>query len=163
MTCVCGKGESTETCCGPILDGTKPAPTAEALMRARYAAYALGKVDFLFTSLHPDEAGSVDRKSTEAWSKSAKWNGLEIVETVDGKEGDKTGIVEFIARYSIKDQDMQHHERATFEKHSGQWRYKDGDEIRPPPVTREGPRVGRNDPCTCGSGKKYKKCCGKAA
>jgi len=27
-------------------------------------------------------------------------------------------------------------------------------------VRREGPRVGRNDPCPCGSGKKYKKCCG---
>ena len=28
------------------------------------------------------------------------------------------------------------------------------------PVKREEPRVGRNDPCPCGSGKKYKKCCG---
>ncbi|WP_343248720.1 SEC-C metal-binding domain-containing protein [Diplocloster hominis] len=26
---------------------------------------------------------------------------------------------------------------------------------------REGPKVGRNDPCPCGSGKKYKKCCGR--
>jgi hypothetical protein len=30
-----------------------------------------------------------------------------------------------------------------------------------PTVRREGPRVGRNDPCVCGSGKKYKKCCGR--
>lgn len=29
------------------------------------------------------------------------------------------------------------------------------------PVTNEGPKVGRNDPCPCGSGKKYKNCCGK--
>jgi len=29
-----------------------------------------------------------------------------------------------------------------------------------PPVHREEPKVGRNDPCPCGSGKKYKKCCG---
>ena len=28
---------------------------------------------------------------------------------------------------------------------------------------REAPKVGRNDPCPCGSGKKYKKCCGRAA
>ena len=27
-------------------------------------------------------------------------------------------------------------------------------------VVHEGPRIGRNDPCPCGSGKKYKKCCG---
>lgn len=30
-------------------------------------------------------------------------------------------------------------------------------------VVRDQPKVGRNDPCTCGSGKKYKKCCGKAS
>ena len=29
------------------------------------------------------------------------------------------------------------------------------------PVRREAPKVGRNDPCPCGSGKKYKKCCGR--
>ena len=28
------------------------------------------------------------------------------------------------------------------------------------PVKRPGPKVGRIDPCPCGSGKKYKKCCG---
>ena len=31
------------------------------------------------------------------------------------------------------------------------------------PVVRETPRVGRNDPCPCGSGKKFKQCCGKKA
>ncbi|MFN9975212.1 MAG: SEC-C metal-binding domain-containing protein [Phycisphaerae bacterium] len=30
-------------------------------------------------------------------------------------------------------------------------------------VVREGPKIGRNDPCSCGSGKKYKKCCATAA
>ncbi len=30
------------------------------------------------------------------------------------------------------------------------------------PVVREAAKVGRNEPCPCGSGKKYKKCCGKA-
>ena len=29
------------------------------------------------------------------------------------------------------------------------------------PITNDGPKVGRNDPCPCGSGKKYKQCCGK--
>ena len=31
----------------------------------------------------------------------------------------------------------------------------------PPTVKREGPKVGRNDPCPCGSGKKYKNCHGE--
>ncbi len=31
------------------------------------------------------------------------------------------------------------------------------------PVTRDAPKVGRNDPCPCGSGRKFKKCCGAAS
>ncbi|HHY45706.1 MAG TPA: preprotein translocase subunit SecA [Firmicutes bacterium] len=34
---------------------------------------------------------------------------------------------------------------------------------RPQPVQRKAKKIGRNDPCPCGSGKKYKKCCGKIA
>lgn len=29
------------------------------------------------------------------------------------------------------------------------------------PVKRKEPKIGRNDPCPCGSGLKYKNCCGK--
>lgn len=41
-----------------------------------------------------------------------------------------------------------------------------GDEVsaaesKKKPVTSDGQKVGRNDPCPCGSGKKYKNCCGK--
>ena len=35
------------------------------------------------------------------------------------------------------------------------------DETQKQPIKREGEKVGRNEPCPCGSGKKYKKCCGK--
>ena len=40
---------------------------------------------------------------------------------------------------------------------------RDEDEGHPKPVKRNVKKVGRNDPCPCGSGKKYKKCCGKTA
>ena len=36
---------------------------------------------------------------------------------------------------------------------------KNAVEEKQKPVRREGKKVGRNDPCPCGSGKKYKKCC----
>ncbi len=32
---------------------------------------------------------------------------------------------------------------------------------KPQTYRRQGKKVGRNDPCPCGSGKKYKKCCGR--
>ena len=49
----------------------------------------------------------------------------------------------------------------------GSKRYYNDDESDADPVEqvstyrREGPKIGRNDPCPCGSGKKYKKCCGR--
>jgi preprotein translocase subunit SecA len=39
--------------------------------------------------------------------------------------------------------------------------YNTSQESAPSPIKRNEPKVGRNDACPCGSGKKYKKCCGK--
>ncbi|HTQ04261.1 MAG TPA: YchJ family protein [Polyangiaceae bacterium] len=163
MTCPCGLGESLETCCGPYLKHEKKAATAEALMRARYTAYATGDVDFIVESHDPDRRGDVDRKNTEAWSKQSEWLGLEITTTEKGQPEDDTGIVEFVARYKVKSTKIEHRERALFRKVDGRWFFVDGLEIKGPPVRRTEPRVGRNDPCPCGSGKKYKKCHGVAA
>jgi SEC-C motif-containing protein len=54
---------------------------------------------------------------------------------------------------------MRHHERSVFEKIENRWYFKEGEMMKPKQVRREAPKVGRNDPCPCGSGKKYKKCC----
>jgi SEC-C motif-containing protein len=163
VTCVCGIGETTEAHCLPLIKGEKMPDTAEALMRSRYAAYVLGEIDYVLSTHTPDASKDVDRDSTEAWSKNSQWLGLEVVSTDAGSASDERGAVEFIARYKVKGLNVQHHELAEFVKVDGRWLYKDGKEISPPPVKREGPRVGRNDPCPCGSGKKYKKCHGQAA
>lgn len=163
MTCVCGLGDSIETCCGPIIKGTTKATTAEQLMRSRYAAYVLGDVDYLMDTVHPENRGDTDRKATEMWSKKANWQGLEIISTKGGGESDETGEVEFKARFDLKGLRQEHHERAQFKKLDGRWYFVDGEQVTHAPVVREGPRIGRNDPCPCGSGKKYKKCHGTAA
>ena len=163
--CPCGAGPSAAECCARYFVGedgqaTEPPPTAEALMRSRYSAYALGYIDHVMGTHHPKAGGDVDRKSTEKWSREATWQGLEIVSTQAGGEGDDSGEVEFIARYEIAGTPLSHHERAQFRRHQGVWRYWDGSMVKPRPVVREQPKVGRNDPCPCGSGKKYKKCHG---
>jgi len=160
MVCPCGKGESLEVCCGPFLEGKEQPTTAEALMRARYTAYAIGNIDYIFTSHDPDTVSGVDRNNTELWSKGSEWLGLEILGTERGLENDNDGIVEFVARYKIKGVTLTHRERATFKRHGKRWVFVDGQEIKGPPVKNLEPRVGRNDPCPCGSGKKYKKCHG---
>jgi SEC-C motif-containing protein len=160
MTCPCGKGESLETCCGPIISGKALPETAEALMRARYTAYTTHDVDFILSSHDQDTAGQVDRNNTESWSKSAEWLGLQITNTEGGQPADETGVVEFVATYKIRGTKIDHRERAIFKKNGPRWVFVDGIEIKGPPVRNEGPKAGRNDPCPCGSGKKYKKCHG---
>ena len=66
-----------------------------------------------------------------------------------------------MAHYAANGQKCEHREHATFRKIDGEWRFIDGVIESNEPYRREEPKIGRNDPCPCGSGKKYKKCCGK--
>lgn len=163
MTCHCGKGESFETCCKPFLKREKKASTAEELMRARYSGFVEGDIDFIMDTHDPDTVGQIDRKGTAEWAKESEWLSLEILDTEKGGPDDNFGRVDFLAKYKLKGSTVEHRESATFRQHNGKWMFTDGEQIAGPPVRREGAKVGRNDPCACGSGKKYKKCCGKAA
>jgi SEC-C motif-containing protein len=158
MFCACGSSLPFEVCCGPILAGA-PAPTAEALMRARYTAYTSGAVDFLLATHKPADGEEVDREATERWSRESQWLGLEVVKTERGGAQDDSGEVEFVARWKAGGVEHRHHERSRFAKVDGRWLYIDGKEVKPPPVRAEA-RAGRNDPCPCGSGKKFKRCHG---
>jgi SEC-C motif-containing protein len=162
MFCPCGSGHAFEACCAPILDGRAAAPTAEALMRSRYSAFVRGAIDHLLLTHDPATRGSVTRASIEAWSRSARWQGLEVLQTERGGADDEEGVVEFRARYSEGGASRVHHERSRFRRIDGNWYYVDGEAPAPAssaPVVR-GDKIGRNDPCPCGSGRKYKKCCG---
>ena len=159
--CPCASGRTYGQCCGPILAGERKAETAVELMRARYSAYAVGNIEFLFESSGPDARAEFDRESSRNWSETATWSGLEVVETAKGGKDDDEGFVSFIARYAANGQALEHCERAYFQKIDGEWRFIDGKIDTGEPYRREAPKIGRNDPCPCGSGKKYKKCCGK--
>ena len=161
MPCVCGLEPSTEECCGRYVTGGEKAPTAEALMRSRYAAYVLGELDYVMGSHDPDTIDGVDRDGAADWSKQAEWETLIIHETDKGGPDDDEGVVEFTARYDMDGREINHRERAVFKKINGSWMYHDGEMVKAKPMVRDTPKVGRNEPCPCGSGKKYKKCCGK--
>ncbi|HHU35646.1 MAG TPA: YchJ family protein [Treponema sp.] len=159
--CPCGSGKNYGDCCGPIHAGVVAAPTAEALMRARYSAYVTGDIDFIAEScVRADSAPDIDLEETQRWSKESQWHGLVIHSATGGSPTDTEGVVEFSANYSRGGLREEHRERASFKKIEGKWVYTDGS-LATTTVVRDAPKVGRNDPCTCGSGKKYKKCCGK--
>jgi len=161
--CPCNSGKAYGECCGPILDDGAKAPTAEALMRARYTAYVTEHIKFLYDSAGKTVREQFNERESLAWSRAAKWHGLEVLRTERGGVGDSDGVVEFRATYTANGEFCNHHEVATFVKDGGEWKFEDGTIVGETPVVRETPKVGRNDPCPCGSGKKYKKCCGKGA
>jgi len=159
--CPCGSGKTYAECCEPIIKGTSKASSAENLMRARYSAYVKHEIDFIMDSCEQtDETGRPDPKATEQWSRESTWHGLKILGSEPGKEAD-TEIVEFEATYTTKKGIREvHHERGLFKKINGDWIYSLG-LVQPMTVVREGRKIGRNEPCPCGSGKKYKQCCGR--
>ncbi len=178
MKCPCGTDSPLETCCGPYLSGKAFPDTAEKLMRSRYTAYTQANVEYLKMSMVPEARTDFDPAATEKWAKESKWKGLKILSTEKGTASDTKGEVEFIATYEQEGAGVDHHEVSQFRKtKDGHWLFVDGeghvhkegeghkhDDTPKAPVVREGSKIGRNDACPCGSGKKYKKCCeGKAA
>jgi SEC-C motif-containing protein len=126
-------------------------------MRSRFTAYSLGNADYLRTTLL--KADQSDEAMSEEEIKATTWLSLDIRATEAGGENDDQGMVEFVARYKTDGEPHIHHERAVFCREDGRWVYEDG-VINPKSAPVTSTKVGRNDPCPCGSGKKYKKCCG---
>ena len=159
--CPCGSGREYSNCCGPYISGKANPPTAEALMRSRYSAYVEHEVDYIINTCVRKGKDDIDYKSTRDWSEQSKWLGLKIISVEKGGPNDTEGMVEFEASYERDGLKDVHHERAKFKKDNAEnsrWLYDEG-HITPLTVVRAGPKTGRNDPCPCGSGKKYKHCC----
>jgi SEC-C motif-containing protein len=158
--CPCNSGLPYDACCEPLIRGTVKAPGPEALMRARYSAFAQGEMPYLLETLHPGQRGDYDEAGAAKWARESDWTGLEILKVAGDPATENTGSVEFRACYRRNNEKLEHHELAEFRKTNGIWYFYDGKMVAPGQFQRETPKVGRNDPCPCGSGKKFKKCCG---
>ena len=133
-------------------------------MRSRYTAYTQKKAHYIVETHDPDTRDEVDEKATQRWADETEWLQLQVLSTKEGGEKDDRGEVEFVARFKdTRGREHSHHERSNFVRKDGRWYYHDGEIQKQAPVKRAAPKVGRNDPCPCGSGKKHKKCCGAAA
>ncbi len=116
-------------------------------MRSRYSAYVLRNEDYLLRSWH----ASTRPKQLNIANSKIEWQGLTVLQS---KQGEHKATVEFIACYQQQGVPGEVHENSRFVMEQGRWLYVDGD------LKNTSSKVGRNDPCPCGSGKKYKKCCG---
>ncbi len=160
MSCPCMSKKKYQECCETLIKGKEHAKTAEQLMRARYSAYAKNEISYIEKTQGHDPDNTFDREAASKWATESKWLGLEVVKTHARGEKDNEGFVEFIASYEDANGPHKHQERSRFVKQDNQWFFHSGSIVGLNPITRETPKIGRNDPCHCGSGKKFKKCCG---
>jgi SEC-C motif-containing protein len=153
--CPCGSNKNFGECCEPLIKGLRNADSAEELMCSRYTAYTLQNIDYILATTHKSKTAEMNVEEIKEWSRSTEWNKLEIVSLP------KPNQVEFIAYYRDGTELKRHHELATFKKDGEKWFFLDAEFPKPTTYVNRETKVGRNDPCPCGSKKKYKKCCGK--
>jgi SEC-C motif-containing protein len=153
--CPCGSGQTFAACCDPILKQQRPAATAEQLMRSRFTAHVARDYvhlhrTYLKTAKEPYDAAS--NPAPTAWTR------LAIHAHDVGPKPDQA-FVDFTAYYREGDAEQALHEKAEFQRIEGTWFYTRAVRQGPAPIKSTQAKVGRNDPCPCGSGKKYKQCC----
>ncbi|WP_040837548.1 YchJ family protein [Nocardia brevicatena] len=119
--CPCRRGDTFGACCAPILTGHHAAPNAEALMRSRYTAFAVGDAEYLLSSWHPRT-----RPAELCLDPGRRWLFLEILRTERGGPFDDSGTVEFVAHYRDAGGRDALHETGRFVRVNGAWRYLDG-------------------------------------
>ena len=153
--CPCGSKHDFDECCGPIIAGA-PAPTAEALMRSRYTAFAKRTLDHVERTHAPEVRDDFNRAEAERLAEECEWQSLEIRRTTETAD---TAEIEFVVRFRREQQDITKATLSRFRRDNGQWLYVSSD-FNPHIPQQRVTKVGRNAPCSCNSGKKAKKCCG---
>lgn len=119
--CPCGTGLTYGDCCHRFHSGELVAPTAEALMRSRFTAFAVGNSQYLLDTWDPET-----RPSELGLDVGIDFYRLDILETTGGGPFDSTGTVKFQAFYKGLASGVQE-EDSTFRKVNGAWVYSTGD------------------------------------
>jgi SEC-C motif-containing protein len=153
--CPCGSGKLFEVCCEPVLKGERRAATAEELMRARFTAHVIHDFKFLHESHLPTASLPYVAEEGEP---TINWTRLEMHGHELTANPDKS-TVDFSAYGTEDGVEKVLHEKSEFLRVDGRWLYNRELRLGPAPFKSAAPKVGRNDPCPCGSGKKYKQCC----
>ena len=152
--CYCGKEASFESCCKPFIEGLSDAPDPESLMRSRYSAYVTKDFPYILKTYAQQQRENLSISELSQDADSTTW--LKLV--VEGAEStsDKNTVT-FSAFYRLGGQFYKLHECSSFVLEDGKWRYTSGEMFSDSGHIK----TQRNMPCICGSGLKFKRCCGK--
>ena len=122
MNCPCCSENLYTDCCQPYHTKEKNAPTAEALMRSRFSAFAIPNGAYLMNTTLPAKRKFHNEAELQEWGEINQWIKLEIVATPAPNQ------VEFKAYYIDSNNDEQlHHELSVFQKMGDRWFYVSGD------------------------------------
>ncbi len=146
MQCACKSGLSYEACCEPFHKGIAHAPSALALMRSRFSAFARADAEYIMRTQVAKLNEAVDKKAFETELKKELWVDLSILSYKEDRVQFIAYLLEGAKLFAIK-------ESSLFEKDKGRWYYKEALEQD---ISSES--IGRNALCPCGSGKKFKRC-----
>ncbi|MCK5098393.1 MAG: YchJ family protein [Desulfobacteraceae bacterium] len=152
--CYCQSDKSYKECCQPFLSGTSFPHTPEQLMRSRFSAFCTKNIEYLVATHHPSMRQPDEADALLKTINQTQWLGLKILKAKKIKPDQTKAYVEFVAFYKT-DKIDQLHENSRFILENDQWYYLDGQILEPL-------KFSRNEPCWCGSKKKYKKCHGKS-
>ncbi|MCW9699063.1 MULTISPECIES: YchJ family protein [unclassified Avibacterium] len=147
--CPCQSGNTYQDCCQPLHQQRKMAQNAEQLMRSRYAAFVLQQIDYIVETTVPSQQNLLDYQALKQWAAQTQWLGLEIIKH-EPELDKKHSAVEFNAQFASPEGKQIHHEKSLFVKVDERWYFAD------PTVSLPAMK----QPCICGSGKKFKHCCG---
>ena len=147
--CPCCSGNDYEQCCQPLHLKQAFAQSAEQLMRSRYCAYTLENIPYIVETTVPSQQKWLDVASMKAWAESTHWVGLDIVKHVPNLSKIHSQV-EFKAYFETEEGEQIHHENSLFVNINKRWYFVD------PTV----PLPNQKQHCVCGSGKKFKHCCG---
>ncbi|MEU6412030.1 YchJ family metal-binding protein [Microbispora sp. NPDC046933] len=117
--CPCGLPGAYGECCGRFHAG-QAAPTAEALMRSRFSAFAVEDEAYLLRTWHPST-----RPARVEFEQGMRWTGLRIEAVTGGSPIHTDGTVTFLARYAYRGQPGEMREQSRFVRHEGAWVYLD--------------------------------------
>jgi len=147
MICPCGSGKKYALCCKPYIEEGKKVPNVEILMRSRYTASVLKNANYVLETNYRQLIDDKALKRLERELDDVEWLKLDVIDSSKSE-------VEFRAYYRDFDGKIHvMHENSHFAFENGKWYYRDG-------VIYQS-KMERNEPCPCGSGKKYKDCCAK--
>lgn len=132
MKCPCCSNLLYDACCGRIHAGSL-APTPSKLMRARYSAYAVGKVDFIIETTHHlnssyEENKELWRASLIKWCKGTQFKKLEV-DHIEESEESQEGYVTFRAFLRMGNKSYILHEKSYFLKTDAGWLYRSGEHL----------------------------------